>query len=505
MLTKYQWLNMCRLLSSILKVSVNPDRGENGLKVGWLSSFKGHVCFRRQFRVLVACRVPYKCRRSSRHYSPDVTLPACAGSMADRRTQPITLPVEVWKEVADCMSTLEWARASGTCRAMFQVQPRRIVCQERWRHTPEHLLVMAQWCINHWREAEKIGIHFGDVHPCFLYELMIDVSPSEHLQQVAFDFSLSREAEGKYDSMGADKIAPLWLVPFLTQAQHMKALCLEGISGVLPDLPLLDKLVHLAVGLRRPLGKDACNALQTLQSLETLCLDVKFVSSQDNDAVEISGLDFTVCSKLRTVRLMMLEPEFLRLPPSCSLSVTRDILWMDESKWQARAGLISACSLRANAYNEVDVWEKYRCPALAMGPDLLWLSRFSCPHLTRLDLDYPKLSEVWRPIEINRNMANLQHLRISSLHVHLYITAQLRLQTLFLVAEQSLNLDIVNIFALAASLTNVQLSWVSCCPTTLKFAANGAALSRTCNLRNGLMNGAQKSASQWSTFIMMSA
>ena len=395
-----------------------------------------------------------------------ITGPVCAGSMADGRTQPITLPVEVWKEVADHMSTPEWARASGTCQAMFQVQPSRILCQEGWNHTPEQLLRMAQWCRNHWREAEKIGIHFGDVDPYFLYEVLMDSSPSEQLQQVAFDFSPSRDADA---SIVPDRVALLWLFPFLRKAKHMEALCLEGISGMFPDLRFLDKLVHLAVGLRRPLNKDACSALQTLQSLETLCLDVEFDSNEHDDVVEISGLDFTGCSKLRAVRLMMLEPEFLRLPLSCTLSVTRDILWMDDSRWEARAGLITACSLRANAYNEVEIWERYRCPALMSG--VLWLSTFPCPHLTRLDLDYPKLSEVWRPIEINHNMANLQHLRISSLNVHLYITAQLRLQTLILAAEQSLNLDIIDIPALAASLTNVQLSWVSCCPTTLKFAA----------------------------------
>ena len=328
---------------------------------------------------------------------------------------------------------------------------------------------MAKWCISHWQEAEKLGIEFGDVQPVFMYKVMRKGIPSKHLQQVAFDFSPSQEAEGRFDFYAVDKLTPMWLIPFLRQASHIEALCLEGISEALPDLPLLDKLVHLAVGLRRPLKKDACSALQNLHSLETLCLDVEFVSESYDNAVKISGLDFTGCSNMRAVRLMMLEPKYLRLPPGCSLSVTCDIFWMKESEWQPRAGMISACSLRANAYNEVGVWERYRCPLPESG--LRWLSKFSCPHLTRLDIDYPKLPEAWLPIEINSNMANLQHLRINSLNVHLYITARLRLQTLIVAAEQSLTLDIMDIPALAASLTNVQLSWVCCCPTTSKFAA----------------------------------
>ncbi len=216
----------------------------------------------------------------------------------DRR-QPISLPVEVWKEVAGHMGTHQWARASGTCRVMSQVQPRRIECLPAWRQTPEHLLDMVQWCINHWREAEVFGIKFGDVHHYRMYKLMKSSSPSEHLQQLAFDFSPSREAEGRGDYVPVDQFAPMWLDPFLTQAAQLKALCLEGISDVFPKLPGLDKLVHLAVGFRRPLKKHACSALQTLHSLETLCLDVEFVSKEyhHDGAVKVSGLDFTGCSQ----------------------------------------------------------------------------------------------------------------------------------------------------------------------------------------------------------------
>ncbi|BDA43027.1 hypothetical protein COCOBI_04-0370 [Coccomyxa sp. Obi] len=245
--------------------------------------------------------------------------------MAGGARQPITLPVEVWKEVANHMSTRQWAKVSGTCRAMSQVQPRRIECLAARQQTPEHLLDMLQWCINHWREAEKFGIKFGDVHMYKMYKLMKSSSPSEHLQQLAFDFSPSKEAEGRFDYIAIDKFAHIWLDPYLRQAAQLKALCLEGISEVLPNLPLLDKLVHLSVGFRRPLKKHACIALQTLHSLETLCLDILFTSRQYEfeDVVEINGLDFTGCSKLRAVRVMMLEPEYLRLPPGCSLSVTR--------------------------------------------------------------------------------------------------------------------------------------------------------------------------------------
>ena len=408
----------------------------------------------------------------------------------DRR-QPITLPVEVWKEVAGHMSTHQWAKVSGTCRAMFQVQPRTIRCAARCKQTPEQVLKMLQWCIKHWREAERFGIGFGNVDRIALYECMIISSPSAHLQQLAFDFTRFPKPDkwyaylyGSSDFVRLGNLTLSWLNPLLGQAAHMKALCLEGISEVLPVFPslALDKLEHLAVGLRRPLKKHACSGLQVLHSLETLCLDIAFVSRDDYDGVEVSGLDFTGCSGLRAVGLMMLEPEYLRLPPGCSLSVTRDILWLDadnwpstaESKWQSTAGMICACSLRANAFQERsskldEVIEEYVCPKLKSR--LFWVSSFLCPRLTRLDLEYPKLSGVWEPIEISDNIFNLQHLRISSLNVHLYVSASLRLQTLILTAGQSLTLDVVDVSGLAATMTAVQLSWVSCCPTTLKFAA----------------------------------
>ena len=156
---------------------------------------------------------------------------------------------------------------------------------------------------------------------------------------------------------------------------------------------------------------------------------------------------------------------------------------LDEHKWQTTAGLICACTLHANAYKGEEEWERYRCPRLDSG--LLWLPRFHCPHLTRLDLDYPELSRIWAPIEINGNLANLQHLRVNSLNVHLYVCTTLRLQTLILTAEQSLNLYVRDISALAATLTMVQLSWISCCPRTLEFAALFKTTGEYCEGRWG--------------------
>ncbi|BDA43026.1 hypothetical protein COCOBI_04-0360 [Coccomyxa sp. Obi] len=169
----------------------------------------------------------------------------CRMDMAVDKRPPTGLPVEVWKEVAGHMSTRLWARASGTCRTMSQVQPRVLECEAGWKQTPERLLDMVQWRMNHWGEAEKLGIHFGDVCPSTLCKLMKKSSPSEHLQQLAFDFSPCREAE---NYIAVDKLARPWLLPFLRQAGHIEALCLEGISRVLHGLSMLDKLVHLVVG-----------------------------------------------------------------------------------------------------------------------------------------------------------------------------------------------------------------------------------------------------------------
>ncbi len=134
--------------------------------------------------------------------------------------------------------------------------------------------------------------------------------------------------------------------------------------------------------------------------------------------------------------------------------------------------------MKRDIYDLDDSWQAY----MSSAPELhaVWLSRFPCPNLTRLDLDYPRLCDAWVPIAINSNMASLQHLRISGVNVHLCISAHLRLQTLFVAAAMTLTLDILDIPALAANLTTVQLSWVSCCPTTLKFAALFKAQGMSC-------------------------
>lgn len=126
----------------------------------------------------------------------------------------------------------------------------------------------------------------------------------------------------------------------------------------------------------------------------------------------------------------------LSVPPGCYVPVERDILWMDERKWQVGAAIHNACTLRSNAYGPTSEQVSDDSPCLA--GHLGWLSGVKYPNLTMLEVDYPKISSAFYPLVIGDCLMSLQHLNIASQFGYVNFEADIRLKTLIIDAERSI-------------------------------------------------------------------
>ncbi len=384
---------------------------------------------------------------------------------AARARRAPAFPVEVWREVANHMTTSEWAGASTTCRAMSQVQPKRMSVGSP--AMGGDLPTALRWMVKHCSEAEDLSIGVPNTGCEDLAEITIAGSQNlAHVQNLMLEFT----PYDYDDCMGFDEAELPWLAQFLTGATQLTSLTLEGVRIDVKMLSVLKaQLKHLELGFKLPFPREACLGLQDMHGLETLHLSVEYYSPNGDFLVKISGLDLSGCRALQRVDIGMLEPDMLSVPSSCYLSVERDILGLDRRKWEDTAPKYTACVLYSNRYKEGEDEDLlYECPRLAGR--LTWLSQVACPNLTWLELDYPKLTAVLQPLVIDRCMGALKHLRVSSNTVYVKFGALARLDTLILTAVKNVNIHLADVSGFAAGLEKMQLKWKSCCSNTYRLA-----------------------------------
>ena len=293
-----------------------------------------------------------------------------------------------------------------------------------------------------------------------------------HLQRLHLDFhppQLDFHPKPLDIWPGYDEGELPWLLTFLQHATQLKALRLEAVRIDVGLLQAKEELRHVWLSFMLPFAAEACHALQSLRLLETLHLDVGFDSIENNQVVQIPGLDLTGCQHLRAIHIGLLEPKMLEVPPECFVSREREILWLDGRKWQAGAAKINSCFLRSNAFNceDEDVFDD--CPNLASR--LSWLKFEPMPQLERLELDYPKLSSSCHPLVISEHLMRLRHLIITTKNLYINFGASARLETFIVASKGSVTLGVRDVSAFAAGLKRLELKWQSCSSTIYKLAA----------------------------------
>lgn len=388
---------------------------------------------------------------------------------ASLRRAPL-LPVEVWKKIADHMTTAEWAQISHTCRTMSQLQPRRISV------VSHNMLGHLRWAMKHCSEAEYLEISVSDIACTELADIMKAGSKKlKHVQSLALDFTPDDDDnDDDFDDArrcrGFDEGDLPWLAQFLAQVSRLKVLRLEAVRIDVTMLQAQAQLKHLCLGFRLPFPTEACHTLQNLHSLETPRLSVQYESEYGHEPmVQIPGLDLNGCCSLRELHIRMLEPDMLSVRFGCSVSVAYDIATINRAKWHAGSALYNTCALYSNRYrHEYDVDLAYTADDENLG----WLLRSTYPHLTTMELDYPRLCSVEEPLVINESFRSLRELTVTSIVVCLEIKTPLRLDTLILSAEENMNISVTDVTALAAGLKRLHLKWQSCCSTTYRLATS---------------------------------
>ena len=371
------------------------------------------------------------------------------------------LPIEIWKEIAAHILTDQWAQVCGTCRATSQVQPRRLSTGQHDSEKVEDL----RWAMKHCSEARTLDIFLRNTACKGLADVMTAGSHHKRVQRIAIFFDF----EHKNGRPGFDEKDLPWLATFLRRATQLEDLVLDAVTIDVTMLMMLKaQLKHLRLSFRLPFPADTCHSLQHLHKLITLNLEVQFNSLSEDHVVPICGLDLRGCCNLRKVQISMLEPAMLSVPPGCYVSVERDILWMDERKWQVGAAIHNACTLRSNAYGPTSEQVSDDSPCLA--GHLGWLSGVKYPNLTMLEVDYPKISSAFYPLVIGDCLMSLQHLNIASQFGYVIFEADIRLKTLIIDAERSIYIYLINLSAFAAGLQRLDLTYRSCCSTTYRLA-----------------------------------
>lgn len=334
--------------------------------------------------------------------------------------QAPVLPIEIWKMIAGHLMTKDWARACGACRAMSQVQPSVLCMMPNDQDTRADL----RWAMKRCSETEFLGLIIDNISSTDLADIILAGSKNlKHMQHLVLDVT---PKDFDPQCPGLDENETPWLAEFLAQLTQLITLRLEAVRIDLTMLLLNTQLKGLHISFRLPFHTDSCHCLQSLHSLESLYLDVEFDSMADDQVVQISGLDLAVCKTLSNVHISMLEPSRLCVPAGCYVEVERDILWLDEGKWEGGVANHNGCLLRSNAYKDKDDLDHLcECPRLAGSLD--WLSRVTLPHLTKLQLDYPKLCSADHPLLIEECLVSLEQLSVISKTVFIKFSGPARL------------------------------------------------------------------------------
>lgn len=213
------------------------------------------------------------------------------------------LPCEVWSLISEPLTTKEWARASGTCKATAAVKPRILI------HMPKDHAEL-KWICSRWAEAGSLGLdlrtpgllEFATVH---MIIRSLQQMPSMHAQQLALSCHTAQSAGVQY------------VQKLLAAAPNLRMLSLN--TACIPALPALQNLRHLHLKARRVLSSQSSRSLSGLRALETLSIEILQVIKGSPARIDLEGY-----SHLQAVTLVKIIPRRLHLPAIRSLCVEAD-------------------------------------------------------------------------------------------------------------------------------------------------------------------------------------
>ena len=213
------------------------------------------------------------------------------------------LPCEVWSLISEPLTTKEWARASGTCKATAAVKPRILI------HMPKDHDEL-KWICSRWAEAGSLGLDLrtsGLLEPATVRMMISSLQqmPNMHAQQLALSCRTAQCAGVQY------------VQKLLAAAPNLCMLSLN--TACIPALPALQNLRHLHLQARRVMSIQSSRSLSGLRALETLSIEIFHVSEGSPARIDLEGY-----SHLQAVSLVKVTPRRLQLPTLRSLSVEAD-------------------------------------------------------------------------------------------------------------------------------------------------------------------------------------
>ena len=304
------------------------------------------------------------------------------------------LPVEIWRQIADHMSTTAWARVSRTCKAMHSVQLEQISIGVR----SESALA---WVHTHWGQASTLKLHWQQED--ILWIVAHNAASVTSLKRL--ELRLMEEGSPTTTTVLT------WL---LAQAPQLQLLLVHH-----PKEFVVSSIHNLSHLILQSIGFTATTAasIRQLRNLRTLWLGITYThpynACVDLDLAPLPQL-MDVCLSLQNA-----SPEDISLPRHCRLHLFGDdgnlyeyTMWNDI----ARHGQFRSASLRAvspDLYNEI--------PLLMLGWKCSFLKWWQITHL----------GVVSSPVEFDAaHFRCLTHLKLSGEEIHIQLPQELLLQVL---------------------------------------------------------------------------
>lgn len=260
----------------------------------------------------------------------------------------LSLPLELWQRILTFLSTKEWAKASGTCRAFRGIQLDVIDLDVKSHNA-------LGWAGKQWHACSKLSLNLKAGFDCAY--LPPEVAALGDLAVLRVFHS---------GVLGNSEAFPMWLGSLLSNCRALQALVLSSVQA-LPFLPPLLHLRHLVLTLV-DFGHSLLSSLGMLHGLVSLSLE-----ACRGQYLRCPHFDLTSLFQLKDFRIEQITPDgFGRtvLPEACAvhLVITRPQAIGNALGYGARIASIEFTD------SDEEVWE-WPVPLLTHCTSLQWTCR----------------------------------------------------------------------------------------------------------------------------------
>ena len=306
------------------------------------------------------------------------------------------LPVEIWQQVSDHLSSKNWARISRTCRATHMVQPAAIDLNIRSESA------MA-WVQTHWGQAKNMKLTW----------LIRDVPWVVAHNAASLTSLQSLQLQLKDDRSPTSAMLLTWL---LAQAPALRLLSIQQPRAFV--VPPIRNLRHLVV-TSQEFPAIMVAAIRQLRMLQTLWLGV-LRPELEPECAEFDLAGLTHLSDVAVDNLMMPR---LTLPKHCRLHLTgfTETVFLETWYGLMRHGQLKSISLKDTGGDVIDDM-----------PGFLAESKCTSLHWWYLlELGERESPLLFDPVSFKR----LTHLKLSAVHIHIVLPQAVPLKVLHVSAS----------------------------------------------------------------------